>query len=458
MILFLIKKVVFLLFYVVLIFKSINIANSETLNDTLAQAYTSSPLLKSHIVKLEALNEEVSKALSKKRPKVNLYGTIGTDETTTVSTSNVESTKRNDPKSITLEISQNIYDSGRTKYEIDKNESLIFAQRAETLNEEQKILLETTNTYLTLLANNEIYKLAKNNLQVLNQHFKATTKRFEVGEATSTELSLSEARYLRAKSDEIKAKGDIEIEKSKYFSIVGVEAPKSLSFPKNNLKLPTNIKIAMNEVLKSNPMIIANGLRKKSSFLEVAEVASNLLPTLDLNLSAQNAWAPNTFFDEYENYKMELSLKIPLYKGGYNYSEIRQKKKKAIQYSKNHDYIIKKVLNETETLWIERNSLEIQLKSIKATIKANELALDGVKKEAEVGARTVLDVLDSEQDVLEEKVEFIKVNRDKVYTSYAILAKLGRLNAKNLDLNVTVYDSNENYLKIKNLWLGFESP
>ena len=79
------------------------------------------------------------------------------------------------------------------------------------------------------------------------------------------------------------------------------------------------------------------------SFVKISSAASELLPTLDLNLSAQNAWAPNTFFDEYENYKMEFSLKLPLYSGGYNYSNVRQKKE-AMQSSKTLIIILKKHL------------------------------------------------------------------------------------------------------------------
>ena len=83
-------------------------------------------------------------------------------------------------------------------------------------------------------------------------------------------------------------------------------------------------------------------LEKSCHLLKISSAASELLPTLDLNLSAQNAWAPNTFFDEYENYKMEFNLKLPLYSGGYNYSNVRQKKKEAMQSSKILDYNIKK--------------------------------------------------------------------------------------------------------------------
>ena len=450
------NRIFLILYKTTLIFFFCSICYSQTLYDTLSKAYNNSPLLKSHRFKLEAINEELAKALSKNRPQVNLSGSVGSDETTTVNTSGVESTKNNNPKSVTLEIQQNLYDFGRTKSLINIADNSIFAQRADLRNQEQEILLEASRIYLALLASTEINKLAKNNLLLLQKHYQATEDRFKLGEATSTDLSLAKARYYRARSDEIKSRGGIEKERSKYFSLIGIEAPKKLYFPQIKIALPEKLKDITKETLQGNPIIIASGFRKKLSFIKISSAASELLPTLDLNLSAQNAWAPNTFFDEYENYKMEFNLKIPLYLGGYNYSNIRQKKKEAMQSSKILDYNIKKILKEVEILWIEFKSLEAQIVSINAAIKANEMAVEGVKKENEVGSKTLLDVLDAEQDLLEEKVEAVKVERDKYITIFNLMAFMGKLSSSELNLDVGVYDLDKNYDAVKNMWLGFE--
>ena len=439
-----------------LLFILSSISSSQSLYDTLSKAYNTSPLLKSNRFKLEAINEELAKALSKNRPLVNFHGSVGSDQTTTVNTVGVESKKNNNPKSVTLEIQQNLYDFGKTRSAINIADNTIFAQRADLKNQEQEVLLEASRIYLFLLASTEINKLAKNNLSLLLKHYQATSDKFNLGEATSTDLSLAKARYLRARSDEIKSRGDIEKERSKYFSLIGVEAPKKLLFPQMVIDIPNNLKDITKETLQGNPKIIASGFRKKLSFSKISSAASELLPSLDLNLSAQNAWAPNTFFDEYENYKMELNFKIPLYTGGYNYSDIRQKKKEAMQNSKILDYNIKNAIKEVEILWIDLNSLNAQIISINSAIKANEMAVEGVKKEYEVGSRTLLDVLDTEQDLLEEKVEAIKVKREKLITTFKLIASMGKLSATNLNLEVSSYDLEKNYLAVKNMWLGFE--
>ena len=127
-----------------------------------------------------------------------------------------------------------------------------------------------------------------------------------------------------------------------------------------------------------------------------------------------------------------------------------------MQSSKILDYDIKKALKEVEILWIELNSLEAQIVSINSTIKANEMAVEGVKKENEVGSKTLLDVLDAEQDLLEEKVEAIMVKRDKSITIFSLMAFLGKLSPSELSLDVSVYDLDKNYEAVKNIWLGFE--
>ena len=428
---------------------------SQTIYDSFEAVYKNSPVLKSNRLKLEALNEEIAKVLSKKRPHINLYSTIGSDKTKTINTSKIESTKNNNPKTINLEVSQNLYDSGRTKFDLNKTDSLILAKRAELLHEEQAIFLKSADSYLTLLATIEIHKLAKSNLKVLRRYYDATKSRFDVGEATTTDLALSKAKFLNGQSDEIKARGDIEIEKSRFYSIVGEEASNKLKFPNTEIKIPEKLKFLLRDTLKENPKIIEHGLKKKSAFADISLSASKLLPQLDLNFTAQNAWAPNTFFEEYENYKVELSLNIPLYSGGYNYSDVRQKKKNAIQSSKYYDYIIKNTLKESEVLWFKKKSLESQVSSLKATINANIMALEGIKKEAEVGARTILNILDAEQDVLEEKVDLVRLKKDIFYNSFSILAQTGKLNAKDLNLKVNLYDKNKHYLEIKKIWLGF---
>tara|TARA_B100000963_G_C22628115_1_gene673425 strand:+ start:808 stop:2178 length:1371 start_codon:yes stop_codon:yes gene_type:complete len=452
------KKKIILIFKVVLItfFMTLGVKASN-LYSALAEAYEKNPTLKSLRAKLQASDEDISKILSQKRPKIDLSAGIGADETTTINTSGVESTKSNKPRNVSVKISQNIFDSGRTKFALKSADNNILANRADLSFREQKILLATVKSYLNLYVAEENRKLSKNNLIVLQKHLEATQIRFEVGEVTSTDLSQAEARFLKAKAKEIKARGDIEVERSKYFSIVGKEAPKNLRLPKKYPAVFSTLKDNINYALKNNPQIIADGFRKKSSYLDISSATSELLPSIDLNISAQNAWDPNTFFNEYENYALDLNIKIPLYKGGENYSDIRKKRKLAIQQTKNLDVTLRSLVKEIEIAWLKKKNLEFQIKALKASVSANKTALNGVREELEVGSRTTLDVLDAEQELLEEKLELIVLEKNLILSSFELLDYLGKLNPQDLGLSVSSFDYGKNYKVVKKLWLGFES-
>ncbi len=445
------KLVIFLNIFLIL-----QPSHSQDLYDAMSQAYVSSPHLKALRAKLKATDESISKILSEKRPVISLRGSVGTDKTTTTNSSNLESTKNNMPKSINLQLSQNLFDSGKVKSNLNKAENLVMAERAFLLAEEQKILLKTSEVYLQLFASKELLRLKKNNLKVLKQHFSATNSRFEVGEVTSTDLSQAEARYLRAKSDEIKARGDVRVQESIYFSIVGIEAPKTQIFPSKTPDLPNNLRDAIKIATKNNPNIVGNSFRKKASLFDISAAAADLLPSIDLSLNAENAWDPNTFFTEYQNYGVDLNINIPLYNGGYNYSNVREKRNLAISEARLLDDSIRVIVKDVEVIWLTLENLKFRLKAINASIEANQIALNGVREEAKVGTRTTLDVLDAEQELLEEKVELINSQTSYFNAAFQLIEKLGNLNPEFLKLKAKKYNAIKNYNSVKKLWLGFE--
>ncbi len=429
---------------------------SLSIEEAMSEAYKNSPEIMALRSKLKASNQEISRVLSEKRPQISLDSRMGYDRTDTISTSSIEKTQYNSPRSLTLDITQNIYDSGKTNYNLKKNEAEILSYRSDLFSQEQNIILKTAKTYLNLFEAIEINKLAKNNYSVLAEHLEATKNRFDVGEVTITDLSQARARLLKAQANEIKTRGDIEIEKSNFFSLVGKDAPNFLKFPEKKYILPDSLKEVIQIAVKNNPRIISYGLIKKASFSDISLSITELLPKLDLSLSAQKAWDPNTFFNEYQNFKVDLSLKVPLYNGGANYANVRQKRYSAIEKSKLLDNEIKKLIKEIEIVWFSLQTYKTQIKAIKASIVASNTALAGVKEEATVGTRTTLDVLDAEQETLQEEIELIIVKNNILSSTYELLKKMGSLSPKNLELDTQTLSYEKDYEAVKKIWLGFE--
>ena len=104
----------------------------------------------------------------------------------------------------------------------------------------------------------------------------------------------------------------------------------------------------------------------------------------------------------------------------------------------------------------------VRLEAVRAcsfftTPKAAEIALEGVRQENEVGARTILDILDAEQELLDSQVDLVRSQRDEIVAGFQVLAAIGRLIAGDLDLAVDVYEPEIDYLNVRNAWFSLGS-
>ncbi len=92
--------------------------------------------------------------------------------------------------------------------------------------------------------------------------------------------------------------------------------------------------------------------------------------------------------------------------------------------------------------------------STRSQIRANEIALEGVQREAIVGSRTTLDVLNAQQSLLNSRVTLVQNLAQLVNASYQVAAAIGRLTARDMHLKVPLYDETAYYKAVKDRWIG----
>ena len=186
-------------------------------------------------------------------------------------------------------------------------------------------------------------------------------------------------------------------------------------------------------------------LAKKGVLSPVVEVTAGASKNKESNLTRRNdAW------------QVTANVKVPLYQSGAEYADIRAARHTENQYRILTRKIRSDVEAQTIKAWENYTSTKAQIKSIKSQIKASKIALDGVIREAKVGSRTVLDVLDAEQEHLDNQVSLVKTHRDEVVAAYALLTALGKMNPSDLKLSALTYDPTVYYKKVENKWIGYD--
>ena len=434
-------------------------AKAETIFEALSTAYDTNPTLQAQRAYLRSVDENVAIAKSGFRPNIYLTGGYSDSD---VHNNNVPSQTGGATLSAGAKISQPVFSGFTTVNSVKSADSMVRAEQNNLYNTEQGVFLDSSTAYLDVVRDEAIVNLQKNNEKLLKKRLDETVERFNVGEVTRTDVSQAQARYSQAKADRIASEGNLQASKAVYTRVIG-EAPKDLSEPENlGDFIPASFQEAL-EYTKANNYSIRYARELLNS--KVYDVAANtgaLLPSVtldgsattsksDSSGSAYGAYNRDTKVDEVQ---WGVNMNIPLYTAGETRAKIRQSKYQKWQAQELVLEAERQAVSDVTSAWELMTSNKAQIKSIKDQVKANEIALDGVQKEEALGNRTILDVLDAYQELLNSNVNEVKARRDYYVAAMQLLLSMGKLTAEDLRLNVDLHNPKKFYKETRDKWLS----
>ncbi|MDA8230016.1 MAG: TolC family outer membrane protein [Magnetospirillum sp.] len=433
-------------------------ANAETLEDVLATAYNSNPTLMARRAELRATDEGVPQATAGWRPTVTLTGDVGRGVYTN-SVFGLSAPYQGTPRDYSLTVSEPLFRGGRTVAATEQAQAGVMAGRAVLDATEQTVLLNAATTYLNVVRDEAVLKLSINNEQVLRRQLEATQERFRVGEVTRTDVSQAEARLSQATAERVAAEGSLQNSRAAFINVVG-RAPESPQPLKQEPQLPKTFDAVRDQTLAHNPNVVAADWTAKAAKNGIDLVFGELLPTVALTGTVSRMLAeqlPNNFGGigtETTAEQAMVTLTIPLYEAGLSYSRVRAQKHTYGQRLIEADQTRRDALQGANQSWENLQSARARVASYTAQIAANELALTGVEEEAKVGSRTVLDILNAEQELFTSRVSLVTAQRDEMVAAFQLRSALGQLTAEALQLPVDVYDPRKHYDDVRDKFIG----
>ncbi|MGJ0427474.1 TolC family outer membrane protein [Methylocystis sp.] len=444
--------------------------SAETLLSALARAYAGNPDLNQSRAAVRVRDEDMPKALAGMRPRVNIQASAGPlygnmrlpfgRNATTGQRQVLQEDYTGYPRGATLNMSQSIFDAGRTTNSVRQAESGVFAARATMRLTEQATLQNGATAYMNVLRDTAVVNLRQNNIAVLEQQLKQTRDRFQVGEVTRTDVAQAEASVAQARSELYAAQAQLKNSIANYRQIIGVE-PKHL-VPGRSLEpfLPRSLQQAIEIALVEHPGVVA-ALHQADAVESAVKVAeSALAPTLSVSAQVSQQW--DSFLGVPGSRQFSAGafaqLNVPLYQGGSEYASIRQAKEQLSQARLNADLQRDSVRASVVSSYGLLETARASIISSRAAVKAAETALTGVREEAKVGQRTTLDVLNAQQALLNARVSLVTSQRDRVVASYAALGSIGRLSAQELQLDAALHDPGVHFEQVKTKWFGVDTP
>lgn len=431
------------------------------LQETLERTYMQNATLDALRASLRATDETLSQANAEWRPSLSVKGTQAYGQVYPIDAHGTASRSHSVSTSYQAQISQNIYKGGGTIANIGKAESDVFSQKAGLFSQEQTVLFSAVQAHASVIANQDIVKYLQDSVSFYKKFLERAEARYEVGDIGRTDVEATLAEYEGAKGDLSAAIGKLEAAKASYFQIVA-SSPENLMPANILLELPKTYDDALEVAKNNNPDITQAKFALEAAQYNVDLQIAGLLPTLDVNASVGNSrtGGTRTRSNQVKHPKQtslgaQADLNIPIYAQGIPSSRIRQAYQQVAQQKVSLVQAQRVVEQNTKTAWENHIAARESLKRYMAAVKAGELAVEGVTAEADVGAKTIVDVLVLQKDLIQAQIELVTAQESLITTTYGVLQAMGSLMAATLKLNVKYYDPDCYYNEYKDAWIQF---
>ena len=412
--------------------------SAQSLEESIHKGLEKSNSLYAASLEWASLNEKLKQSFAGQE----LVGTLSGSLSETYS-GNSENYNNSFSNSVTATISKKIYDGGVGKSSEAINNLNIDKKSIEIKKLEQKIILEIINSHLNVFLSQKISQLREKNYLRVEEQVEANKARFIAGAINKTSMAESEARLARANSQLIEANLDLNNSIQQFITYVG-EAPVDLKIPSEVINVPKDEESALARAEKSSLNIALAKLNISINKAQYDSLISSVMPNISTSLSG--SITDSTRNGNNEGVTLSLSIRSPIF-----YTPATS--------SKNRELIaLAKALNYNLNEAIKLTKLNVKVKLSKLTSKksiilaveeelsAAKIAAEATLKENQFGAKTILDVLDADINVLNSEISLWRAKCDLIRSSFEVLAEIGELNTEKLGLKPTA--PQYNYVEI----------
>ncbi|MFC0102899.1 TolC family outer membrane protein [Sphingopyxis terrae] len=437
-------------------------AQAETLQGALAKAYENNPTLTAARAGQRANDENVPIQKASGLPSVG--ASVDYQENLVIPGNSFVAPGR--VLSAGSQLSVPIYQGGAVRNAVKAAEYRVEAGQSDLRATEASIFSQVVGAYMDVIRDQAIVQLNQKNVAVLKTNLQASSDRFEIGDLTRTDVAQSQARLALAEGDLRGAEANLIRSRENYVKLVG-DAPVDLQPPPALPNLPQSVEDAVAIALNNNPDIEAANQRINASRADIGAARAARMPKLSATLGggynnnlhsipAGNTVAENTT----KSAAAGLSLTLPIFQGGRPSAQVRQAQSRSSQAIETYVATERDVIAQTRGAYAAWQANERVIAATEQAVGANALSLEGVRAENSVGTRSILDILNAEQEYLNAQVQLVSAKRNSYVAAFSVLAAMGKAEARDLGIEGgALYDPAVNYRRVRGqIWDWADDP
>jgi outer membrane protein len=444
---------------------------AETLQGALAKAYNANPTISGARAQQRATDEDVVIRRAQGLPSASATSNYGENVLTPPGQLSAARQLQN-----SLQLSVPIYQGGLVKNNVRAANQRVLAGQETLRATETSVFSQVVAAYNDVIRDQAIVELNRANVRQLDVNLTATRDRFEVGDLTRTDVAQSEARLQLARGDLRTAESNLIGSRERYIALVG-DVPADLAPPPPLPNLPASPDQAVDIAIKDNPDLLAATRSREAARFDVRAADASRLPRLSavargsstnylgslqsIQVIPQPGQDPVDVpggANQQTSGQLGFQASFPLYQGGGPSAQVRQAQARQSQAFEREIEVERSVVQQTRAAFASWRASQDVIRSAEAAVAANRLSLEGVRAENSVGNRTIIEILNAEQELLNAQVQLVTARRNAYVAAFTLLAAMGQAEARDLNLDgVALYDPTTNYKRVRRSFVDWDS-
>ncbi|MDC5821649.1 TolC family outer membrane protein [Vibrio europaeus] len=400
--------------------------SSQTLEQAVAITLATNPELKSTFNEFKSAVKQADAAGGAYLPSLDLDAGIGYE-----GINPAESTGRRDSdltrKEATLSLTQLLWDGNATLNDMDRTAADAESVRFQLLSDASDLALRVTQVYLDAVKATEILALSESNLAVHKEIYRDIQRRADSGIGSTADVSQVEARIAKAHGNLLAAQNNLVDTHTQFTRLVG-QQPLGLIYPRaDETKLPLSLQDALVVAYEKHPVIKVSQVDVDSARFQYKQSKGNYYPTF--SIEASQTWRDDAGGDRGSSDETlaMLRMRYNLYNGG---SDSNLSERAAYQLNQAKDLRDNAFRQVEESLRLSWSALDLTLQQKNFLADHVDSASETViayEKQYRIGQRTLLDLLNTENELFEARKDYLDAHYAEQYAKYRVMNATGNL-------------------------------
>ncbi|AXW85542.1 channel protein TolC [Lonsdalea britannica] len=404
------------------------ISFADTLKDAIENTLNTHPEISAASNSRHSAERNVRAAQGGYLPSISLNAGIGKENLDTPSTraqnSNNDILTR---RETSINLSQRVFDGFETSNTVAQQKATVNSRAYKTLNTSEARALDAVQAYLDVLQRHEFLRLAEENLSTNQRIYDQIKLRSEQGVGRLADLEQAEARVAQARNNVLTEQTNLTDAESNYFSVVGKE-PVGLQLPSSDLlNVPATLVDAKRVMVANSPILKSAESDIEATRKQYEAQKSGFYPKFNVELARTLDENVDGTRGKYNEWQAMLRMRYNLYEGGSTKATLESKAFQVKEAEDVRNNTLRQLNEELRLSWSAMNNARQQLPIAQEYAERSRRVRDAYQKQFSLGERTLLDVLDSENERFTAQRRMVEIRFLSLYSQYRLKARMGDL-------------------------------